>query len=157
MEVIQYLVQQGADIHDTDLEGDDILLCASHAGHIEVIEYLLSQGFTLKRSSRAGCFARRKERKKGRRRKRRKKDERGKRNKKEKKEIKKTKGAREEEEREEMIVMKHQESKTAGPKIAKRLLQILSAFFFGLLTVGVSSLSLSLSLSLSCCCILRAR
>ena len=48
LEVVKYLVEQGADIHAHDYDGPDASLrMASENGHLDVVDYLISKGATL--------------------------------------------------------------------------------------------------------------
>ena len=42
--IVQYLVEQGADMEKTDLHGDTPLITASDHGHLDMVRFLLEQG-----------------------------------------------------------------------------------------------------------------
>jgi len=44
MQVVQYILQQGADINTATNEGATPLLIATHQGHVDIVNYLRSQG-----------------------------------------------------------------------------------------------------------------
>jgi ankyrin repeat protein len=47
LEIMKYLISQGADINTIDREGSNLLHNAAANGHLEVVKYLLDQGFDI--------------------------------------------------------------------------------------------------------------
>ena len=53
--VVEYLVEQGADMEKENMNGNTSLLYASEQGHVEVTRYLLQQGANRDKANKNGC------------------------------------------------------------------------------------------------------
>ena len=55
IDIVRYLVEQGADMEKVDIDGDSPLIGASVWGHLNVVRYLLEQGANRDKANN-GCF-----------------------------------------------------------------------------------------------------
>ena len=44
LEIVKYLVENGANINEKNKDGDTPLICASINGHLEIVKYLCQNG-----------------------------------------------------------------------------------------------------------------